>query len=174
MIRYLRGFIDLPLLILRADSVPVPKWWVDGSHATHPNICVDMQVVACPLGKACQLTHPPSRSLTLAALPKLNWLLLTTSCQSLYGPIIFSKRKDMATRTPSYTRIFKAQSSLKRTVASQAAREPNISTVVSISLQTVSTIANSLLNIVQPKKWLEISLPNLCKANFSTSFDSSL
>mgnify|MGYP000055058244 CR=1 FL=1 len=37
MIRYLRGSLDLPL-ILRADSVPVPKWWVDGSHATHPNM----------------------------------------------------------------------------------------------------------------------------------------
>jgi hypothetical protein len=37
MIRYLRGSIELPL-ILRADSVPVPKWWVDGSHATHPNM----------------------------------------------------------------------------------------------------------------------------------------
>ena len=37
MIRYLRGSIEMPL-ILRADSVPVPKWWVDGSHATHPNM----------------------------------------------------------------------------------------------------------------------------------------
>jgi hypothetical protein len=37
MIRYLRGSVNLPL-ILRADSVPVPKWWVDGSHATHPNM----------------------------------------------------------------------------------------------------------------------------------------
>jgi len=37
LIRYLRGSIDLPL-ILCADSVPIPKWWVDGSHATHPNM----------------------------------------------------------------------------------------------------------------------------------------
>jgi hypothetical protein len=37
MIRYLRGTIELPL-ILRSDSVPIPKWWVDGSHATHPNM----------------------------------------------------------------------------------------------------------------------------------------
>jgi hypothetical protein len=37
MIRYLRGTIELPLT-LRADSVPVPKWYVDGSHATHPNM----------------------------------------------------------------------------------------------------------------------------------------
>jgi hypothetical protein len=37
MIRYLRGSVELPL-ILRADSVPVPKWWVDGSHATHPDM----------------------------------------------------------------------------------------------------------------------------------------
>jgi hypothetical protein len=37
MIRHLRGTTQLPL-ILRADSVPVPKWWVDGSHATHPNM----------------------------------------------------------------------------------------------------------------------------------------
>ena len=37
MIRYLRGTQDLPLT-LRADSVPIPKWWVDGSHATHPDM----------------------------------------------------------------------------------------------------------------------------------------
>jgi hypothetical protein len=37
MIRYLRGSIELPL-ILCADSVPIPKWWVDGSRATHPNM----------------------------------------------------------------------------------------------------------------------------------------
>jgi hypothetical protein len=37
IIPYLRGSIELPL-ILRADSVPVPKWWVDGSHTTHPNM----------------------------------------------------------------------------------------------------------------------------------------
>jgi hypothetical protein len=37
MIRYLRGTTQLPL-ILRADSVPVPKWWAHGSHATHPNM----------------------------------------------------------------------------------------------------------------------------------------
>jgi hypothetical protein len=37
MIRYLRGSVNLPL-ILRADSVPIPKWWVDVSHAAHPNM----------------------------------------------------------------------------------------------------------------------------------------
>jgi hypothetical protein len=37
MMRYLRGTTLIPL-ILRADSVPIPKWWVDGSHATHPNM----------------------------------------------------------------------------------------------------------------------------------------
>ena len=29
---------ELPL-ILRADSATVVKWWVDGSHAIHPNMC---------------------------------------------------------------------------------------------------------------------------------------
>jgi hypothetical protein len=37
MIRSLRGSVNLPL-ILRADSVPIPKWWINGSHATHPNV----------------------------------------------------------------------------------------------------------------------------------------
>ena len=37
MIRYLRGSIHLPL-ILSADSVSILKWWVDGSHATHPDM----------------------------------------------------------------------------------------------------------------------------------------
>jgi hypothetical protein len=37
LIRYLRGSVDLSMA-LSADSVPVPKWWVDGSHATHPDM----------------------------------------------------------------------------------------------------------------------------------------
>ena len=37
MIRYLRGTLELPL-ILKADSVPIVKWWVDGSHGVHPNM----------------------------------------------------------------------------------------------------------------------------------------
>ena len=37
VIRCLCGSIEKPL-ILRADSAPVPKWWVDGSHAAHPNM----------------------------------------------------------------------------------------------------------------------------------------
>jgi hypothetical protein len=38
MIRYLRGSVNIPL-ILCSDSVPIPKWWVDGSHATYPDMC---------------------------------------------------------------------------------------------------------------------------------------
>jgi hypothetical protein len=37
MICYLCRTTSLPL-ILRAASVPVPKWWVDGSYTTHPNM----------------------------------------------------------------------------------------------------------------------------------------
>ena len=37
MVRYLRGMAELPL-ILCADSATVVKWWVDGSHAIHPNM----------------------------------------------------------------------------------------------------------------------------------------
>jgi hypothetical protein len=90
MIRYLRGSIELPL-ILRADSVPVPKWWVDGSHATHPVILV----AACLLVKASPLIRPPNRRSTLEALPRLNSLPPTTLCQSFFGPTIFSKHKAM-------------------------------------------------------------------------------
>jgi hypothetical protein len=38
MIPYLRGTIKLRLT-LRADSAATPKGWVDGSHATHMNMC---------------------------------------------------------------------------------------------------------------------------------------
>jgi hypothetical protein len=34
MIRYMRGTLDLPL-ILRADGTSVIKWWADGSHGVH-------------------------------------------------------------------------------------------------------------------------------------------
>jgi hypothetical protein len=37
MIRYLRGTSEL-VLTLRADSTPILKWWVNGSHETHPNV----------------------------------------------------------------------------------------------------------------------------------------
>ena len=37
MIHYLCGTEELPL-ILHADSATVVKWWVDGSHAIHPNM----------------------------------------------------------------------------------------------------------------------------------------
>ena len=74
MIRYLHGSIELPL-ILRADSVPIPKWWVDGSHATHPN----MRGHSGPLVKACLSIHPPNRSSTLEVLPKPNSLLPITN-----------------------------------------------------------------------------------------------
>ena len=38
MIRYLRGTLELPL-ILKADSATVgTQWWIDGSHAVHPNM----------------------------------------------------------------------------------------------------------------------------------------
>jgi hypothetical protein len=37
LIRYLRGSPEMPL-ILRADSTPVMKWWVDGSHTAHLNM----------------------------------------------------------------------------------------------------------------------------------------
>jgi hypothetical protein len=36
MMRYLRGSMEL-LVTLSAESTSVLKWWVDGSHATHPN-----------------------------------------------------------------------------------------------------------------------------------------
>ena len=37
MVHYLHGMAELPL-ILHADSATVVKWWVDGSHAIHPNM----------------------------------------------------------------------------------------------------------------------------------------
>jgi hypothetical protein len=36
MILCLHGSVNLPL-ILCIDSVPIPKWWLDGSHAMHPS-----------------------------------------------------------------------------------------------------------------------------------------
>ena len=38
LVHYLRGTAELPF-ILHADSATVVKWWVDGSHAIHPNMC---------------------------------------------------------------------------------------------------------------------------------------
>ncbi len=49
MMRYLRGCPELPL-ILRADSVPIPKWWIDGAHAVH-NDCRGHSGAAMSLGK---------------------------------------------------------------------------------------------------------------------------
>jgi hypothetical protein len=38
MIRYLRGTLTLPL-ILRADGTSIIKWWADGSHGVHHDMC---------------------------------------------------------------------------------------------------------------------------------------
>ena len=37
MMRYLRGTPELPL-ICRADGTNIVKWWVNASHAVHPNM----------------------------------------------------------------------------------------------------------------------------------------
>ena len=54
MIQYLKGSIDLPLT-LRADSIPLLKWWVDGSHATHPD-CHGHSGGCLSLGKGMPIT----------------------------------------------------------------------------------------------------------------------
>ena len=38
MMCYLHGTLDLPL-ILSGDGTGIAKWWVDGSHVMHPNLC---------------------------------------------------------------------------------------------------------------------------------------
>ena len=37
LIHYIRGTIDIPL-ILSDDLASIPKWWVNGLHAVHPNL----------------------------------------------------------------------------------------------------------------------------------------
>jgi hypothetical protein len=110
MIRYLlRGTILLPL-ILRADSVPVPKWWVNGSHATHPNIrghtggCMSfgdgMPIITSTKQK---INTQSSIETKLLAADHFMPIILWTKK-------IPSKRKDMFTKTQSSTRITKVQS----------------------------------------------------------------
>jgi hypothetical protein len=112
-------------------------------------ICVVKQVVAYLLEKACPSTPPPNKSSTLAAQPKLNWLLPTTSCQSFSGPTVSFKCKDMVTRIPYSIKTTRMLFSSKRMFASQAAREPNTATVDSTSSLTASTRKNSPLNMSQ-------------------------
>ena len=38
VILYLNGTLDMALT-LTADNLNVPKWWVDGAYAVHPNMC---------------------------------------------------------------------------------------------------------------------------------------
>ncbi len=150
MIRYLRGSLTLPL-ILRADSVPVPKWWVDGSHATHPNM--HGHTGGCmSLGQGMSINTSTNKNLTLAAQLRLSWLLLMTSCQLSFGPTTFWKPKAMVIKTLSSIRTTKVQSCLKRTVASQAASGPNISIANSTSSLTASTAMNFLLHTVPWKR----------------------
>ena len=94
MIRYLRGSIELPL-ILRADSVPVPKWWVDGSRASaHPNMrghsggCM-------PLCKGMPINTSTKQKINTQSSTKTELVAADDLCQSFFGPIISSKHKDM-------------------------------------------------------------------------------
>jgi hypothetical protein len=120
MIRYMRGSIELPL-ILRADSVSVPKWWVDGSHATHPNMLV-IPVVACLLVKACQSAIHQTED----QHSKFN---RNRTCCGDFMPSFsdhyFLEAQGYGHQDNSI-KTTKAQFSSKRMVASPAANEPNI------------------------------------------------
>jgi hypothetical protein len=82
------------------------------------------------------------------------------------------EHKAMVIKILFYTKTTKVLSSSKRMVASPAAREPNISTVASISSPTASILMKTLSSIVLPKRWSEIFTPSLCKANSFTSSEN--
>ena len=137
--------------------------------------CMPIQVVACPLEKGCASAVPPSRSSRPAALLNPNSLLPTTSCQSSFRLITFSKHnKAMVLKTPSFIRRTKVQFYSRGTVTSQTAREPSISIVNSTLSPTASIWRISPSSIVQQERWSETSsLQNPFKESSSINSEHS-
>jgi hypothetical protein len=91
MIRYLRGTIELPLIL------PYPNGGLT-DLMPHILICMATLVAVCPLAKVCQSTPPPSKRSIPKVPLKLNLSVLTISCQSFSEPISFLKRRVTVTK----------------------------------------------------------------------------
>jgi hypothetical protein len=107
MIRHLHRSIEMPL-ILHTDSVPVPKCWVDGSHAAHPNIS-GHSGGCMSLGKGVPMNTSAKQKLNTQSSAETDSLLPMLSCPSCSGPTTaFSKRKDLVIKTPFCVKTTKA------------------------------------------------------------------
>ena len=91
LVHYLRGMAELPL-ILCADSATVVKWWVDGSHAVHPNmhghsggcISLGMGMLIMGLSKQKLNTHSSTEMELVMAddfMPQILWTNLFLEVQ---------------------------------------------------------------------------------------------
>jgi hypothetical protein len=77
VLKYPRGTPDLALT-LEGDDARIVKWWVDASFAVHPNMKSHMGGTLS-LGKGSIYSASTHQKLnTIKALPKRNWLGLTT------------------------------------------------------------------------------------------------
>jgi hypothetical protein len=62
MIPCLHRSIGMPL-ILCVDFVPVPKWWIDGSHAAHPDVRGHLDADCMSLGKGMPINASAKQKL---------------------------------------------------------------------------------------------------------------
>ena len=138
MIRHLRGSVEVPL-ILCADSVPVPKWWVDGSHATHPNTRGDLGGCVS-LGKGTPINASNKQKLNtrssteteLVAPDNFMPIVLWTNC---FLEARGCGHQDTVLHQDNQSVILLENNGRK----SPAAREPSISTADSVPSPTAST-----------------------------------
>jgi hypothetical protein len=124
MILCLCGSVDQPL-ILCADSVPIPKWWVDGSHAMHPNMrghsggCMSLGKITLIEQK---INARSSAKTEKVAADDFVPIILWTDC---FLKVQGHGHKE-GTTLPCQDKT-KVHLSSKLTVANPAAREPNMS-----------------------------------------------
>jgi hypothetical protein len=170
MIRYLCGSIELPL-ILRADSVPVPKWWVDGSHATHPNMrghssgCMSLGK-GMPINTSTKQkinTRSSTETELVAAndfMPIILWTNYFLEAQG-YG------HQDTILYQDNQNAILLEKNGHK----SSSKRTKHLNCRFYF-IPTVSILMNSPSSIVLPMRWSEIFIPSLYKANSFTSSEN--
>jgi hypothetical protein len=139
MIRHLPGSVEMPL-ILCPDSVPVPKWWVCGSHAMHPDMHGHTGVGCMSLGKGMPITTSTEQKLNTQSSAETELVAANDFMPIILWNDCFVEAQGYGHQDAvSHQDNQEAQFSSRRMVASQAASKPSKSIANSNSSAAAST-----------------------------------
>ena len=95
LVHYLCGMAELPL-ILCADSATVVKWWVDSSHAIHPNMC-GHSGGCMSLGMGMLITGSSKQKLNMCSLTETELVVADNFMLHILWTNLFLKVQDYKT-----------------------------------------------------------------------------